>query len=92
MRNRKASASADEVLFSDQLDAVGQALQPAEFSAASRRAKPVLDAARHLALQPDKDECPDRDDIEDQNGMQQRDGQVCAGRQKPGSLQAIEPQ
>ena len=44
----------NDVFFHEQLDAVGNGLQPAEFAPHSRRTEPVLDAARYFALQPNE--------------------------------------
>ena len=52
-RKRKWSASAgDDVFLGDELDAVGEGLQPAELAADAGGAEPVLNAAGDLALAP----------------------------------------
>ena len=43
----------DDVFLDEQLHAVGEGLQPAELAADAGRAEAVLDAAGHLAFQPD---------------------------------------
>jgi hypothetical protein len=53
-----------QIFFGDQLQAVGQRLQPAEFTADARGAQPILDAAGHFALQPDETQGSDRDDVD----------------------------
>ena len=55
-RNSIWSASAgDEVFLDQQLDAVGDGLQPAELAADARGTEAVLDAAGDLAFQPDEE-------------------------------------
>ncbi len=53
-----------EVFLGDQLDAVGQGLQPAEAAADAGRAEPILDPAGDLPLQPDEDQRTDRHHVQ----------------------------
>ena len=46
----------DEVFLDEQLDAVGEGLQPAELAADARRAEAVLNAAGDLAFEPDEED------------------------------------
>ena len=58
---RKSSPSApagNHVFLGDQLDAVGQRLQPAELAAHPRRTEPILDPPGNLPLHPDKRRAP----------------------------------
>ena len=68
-----------QVFFGDQLEAVGQRLQPAELAADARRAEPILNAAGDFALQPDEDQRADGDQIDDQADLDQR-GERCSQR------------
>ena len=66
-----------QVFFGEQLDAVGQRLQPAELAADARRAEPILNAAGDLALHPDEEQRADRDQIHEQKDMDQRSDDVA---------------
>src|SRR5262249_1955488 len=61
-----------DVFLRDQLDAVGQRLQPAELSTHARRTQAILNSPRDLALHPNEDQCADRDDIDQQEQMHAR--------------------
>ena len=45
-----------QVFLGEQLDAVGERLQPAEFAANARGAEAVLNATSHFPLEPNEDE------------------------------------
>ncbi len=60
-----------QVFFGEQLDAVGQRLQPAKFAAHARRAEPILNAARNLALHPDEEQRANRNQIQQEKDMNQ---------------------
>jgi len=65
-----------QVFFSEQLESVGQRLQPAEFPANARGPEPVLNAARNLALHPDEQQRADRDQIHKQTDLDERSERV----------------
>ena len=58
----------DEVFLDEQLDAVGEGLQPAELAADAGGAEAVLDAAGDLAFQPDEEDGGDGDEGDDEPG------------------------
>ncbi len=64
MNSRPIGAGGHQVFFGDQLDAVGQRLQPAELAADAGRTEAILNAARDLAFQPDEEQRADRHDVE----------------------------
>ena len=66
-----------QVFFGEQLEAVGQRLQPAEFSADAGRAEPILNAAGNFALHPDEQQRADRDQIHEQTDLDERSGDVA---------------
>ena len=53
-------AGGDDVFLDEELDAVGDGLQPAELAADAGGAEAVLDAAGDLALQPDEEDGRER--------------------------------
>ena len=64
LEQKTVGPAGHQVFFGDQLDAVGQRLQPTELAAHAGRAKPVLDAARDLTLQPNEEQRADGNQIE----------------------------
>ena len=65
-----------QVFFGEELEAVGQGLQPAEFAADARWAQAILDAAGNLALHPDEEERADRDQIHNEKDLDQRSQRI----------------
>ncbi len=61
----------DEVFLDEQLDAVGDGLQPAELAADAGGAEAVLDAAGDLAFQPDEEDGGDGHESKQQQHRQQ---------------------
>ena len=61
-----------QVFFGDQLQAVGQRLQPAEFAPDARRPEPILNPPGDLPLKPDEEQCADRDQRDQQGALNDR--------------------
>jgi hypothetical protein len=68
-----------KVFFLDQLDSVGQALQPAEPPAHACRSQPILNPSGDLALHPNEGEGGQTEDVEQEDRVDQR-GQRKGGR------------
>ena len=58
----------DDVFFRDELQSIGERLQPTEFAADAGRPKPVLDTGANLALGPDENKRRDGDERDEQAG------------------------
>ena len=69
-----------DILLGDQLDAVGQRLQPAKLATHAGGAKSILDATRDFSFQPDKDQRTDGDDVQQQNAVNQRGDDISKCR------------
>ena len=67
------------MFLGDQLQAVGQRLQPAELPADARRAETILNTARDLAFEPDKDQGADSDEVDDQCDVNERGNNIADG-------------
>ena len=66
-----------QVFLGDQLEAVGQRLQPAELAADARRAEAVLNAAGDLPLQPDEEQRADGHHVDQQGALDHRGQEVA---------------
>ena len=59
----------------EQLETIGQRLQPTEFATDASRSEAILNSTAHLAFGPDKHQRANRDDIQIQRAVNQcRDG------------------
>ncbi len=65
-----------EVFFREKLEAIGEGLEPAEFTADACGAQAILDAAGNLASIQMKRSCADRDQIHNEKDLDQRSQRI----------------
>ena len=83
-KEQMVGVGGDDVFLDEQLHAVGECLQPAEFAADACGAKAVLDAAGDLAFQPHRKN--GIDEHESPSGLRRRQAQAKKGSRRTSTI------
>ena len=91
LEQQRVGGGRGEVFLGQQLQAVGQSLQPAELAAHSSRAQPVLNAAGDLPLHPDEQQGAHRHDGDQQRDVDQGGQQKSQRSDRPATGRRTSP-